>query len=82
MLVLLLDVRCNGSILPGADHLPLLISAPTNLVNSILEVLVVNFSNASHGVMWAAMLFPRLQVGASKENSMGSVTGVNVLPGT
>ena len=26
--------------------------------------------------------FPRLQVGASKENSMGSVTGMNVLPGT
>ena len=31
--------------------------------------------------MWAAMLFFRLRVGASKENSMGSVTGMNVLPG-
>ena len=33
-------------------------------------------------VMWAAMLFPMIQVGASKVNSMGSVVGANVLLGT
>ena len=33
-------------------------------------------------VMWDAMLFPKLQVGASKVKSMGSVVGANVLPGT
>ena len=33
-------------------------------------------------VMWATMLLPRLQVGASKENSMGLEVGENVLPGT
>ena len=33
-------------------------------------------------VMWAAMLFPKFQLGASKVKSMGSVVGANVLPGT
>lgn len=33
-------------------------------------------------VMWAAMLFPKLQLGASKVKSMGSIVGANVLPGT
>ena len=32
--------------------------------------------------MWATMLFPKLQVGASKENSIGSVIGAKVILGT
>jgi len=33
-------------------------------------------------VMWATMLFPRLEVGASKVNLMGSVVCAKVLPRT
>ena len=66
---------------PGADHLPLLISASTYLVDGVLKILVIDFMMRPMA-MWAAMLFPRLQVGPSKEKSMGLVIGVNVLPGT
>ena len=49
VLVQLLDVGCNGLVPPGADHLLLLISASTYLVDGVLKILVVNFADASHG---------------------------------
>ena len=48
VMVQLLDECCNGPILPGADHIPILISASTNLVDGVLYLLLVDFSNPSH----------------------------------
>ena len=47
----LLKVSYNWSIPPGTNHLPLVISAATYLVNGILQLLVIHLTYASKGDM-------------------------------